>query len=118
MTEVAERRSHPRVSVSLDLNIKSGEELLAASTINLSAKGLSCMLSHHVPLFTKLGIFLMLPDPCDESHERIGAINCDGVVVRVEKVVKQGEELFSTAVFFTQIDGESISRIQRYLQGC
>ncbi|HNT34718.1 MAG TPA: PilZ domain-containing protein [bacterium] len=116
MTQVAERRSHPRVAVSLDFNIKSGEQLLAASTINLSAKGLSCMLSHHIPLFTKLGIFLMLPEPEDRSHEKIGPINCDGVVVRVDKVAKQGEERYSTAVFFTQIDKDAVERIQHYLQ--
>jgi len=116
MTNVTERRSYPRVSVTLDFSIKSGEHLLTASTENLSAKGLSCILSHHIPLFTKLSICLMVPLPEDESREEMDAVNCDGVVVRVEKSLLEGEEVFNTAIFFTHIDKDAVAKVQGYVQ--
>ena len=116
MTNVTERRSYPRASVAVDFSIKSGEHLLSASTENISAKGLYCPLNHHIPLFTKLGICLMIPSPNDTTGEEMEAISCDGVVVRVEKSLVDDNEVFNTAIFFTHIDPAAVEKLQDYVK--
>ena len=115
MVEITERRSHARAPVILDLNVKSGDHFITTTTQNLSAKGLCCTLSHHIPLFTKMQICLMVPNPADSSHEETDAVTCDGVVVRVSKCHMEESTVYQTAIFFTDIDADSASKIQDYI---
>ena len=102
--------------LTIDFNVKSGEHLLTATTQNISAKGLCCSLSHHIPMFTKLSICLMVPNPSDSSHEETDEVDCEGVVVRVEKEDDENGTIYRTAIFFTHIDEESIDKIENYVR--
>lgn len=116
MTSASERRSHPRAAICIDFNIDGGDHLLTGSTENISPKGLCCELSHHIPLFTKLEMCLMVPDPKDESHEEMDAVRCEGAVVRVDKIDSEPEPVYKTAVFFTHIDESGSEKLNNYIQ--
>jgi len=111
-----ERRSQPRAHLSLDFHVQSGDNLLSATTTNVSAKGLSCVLGHYIPLFTKLNICLMIPDPSDQTHEETMAVNCEGAVVRAEEEPSENSSVYRTAVFFTNLDENSAAKLNEYIE--
>jgi hypothetical protein len=105
-----DRRRDPRYDRELEFGIKGlGGELLRARSVNISTRGLSCVVSHEIPAMSKLKVAMELPF---ESGQK-GRLECEGVVVRSER---QEDGDFNIAIYFLSVDRECAALITEYLE--
>ena len=99
---IPERRRLPRVPRTIPLHLGHGTEELVAASIDLSASGVYCQVSTHLPVMTKVQVTFVLPGEGQGPQPR--RITCTGVVVRVESV-EPGEHgpSYRLAIFFTEL---------------
>lgn len=110
----AERRTYPRVTKKLPLKVKANSFDIAAETKNISSSGVYCQVNKYVELMTKVAIILLLPLKLKNNKIVTRKLNCEGVVVRVEKS-KDAEGRFNLAIFFNNIKKADTAAITRYV---
>jgi hypothetical protein len=76
---------------------------------NISANGVLCHTIKPVPLMTKMGIALELPNA--ESRR----IECEGVVIRCEPH-EVGDDKFKVAILYTRIDEDDRQAIDEFVE--
>ena len=107
-----ERRRHPRLEKSIALKISSGDFDIVTETKNLSGSGALCMVDKFITPMTKLKLNFILPI---KRNKKVVSkrITCEGVVVRSEAAVDQ--ELFQTAIFFSDISPKDSQTIHEFV---
>ncbi|MFH1460696.1 MAG: PilZ domain-containing protein [Candidatus Omnitrophota bacterium] len=110
-----ERRSYPRVSINLAVNIKGENFDFAVETKNISASGIYCQVGCFVPLMTKLSLRMYVPLIINEKKED-KQINCSAVVVRVEPGINEElKKYYNLALFFNDISENDQILITKYI---
>ena len=107
-----ERRGVPRTPERLTVDLTDDAATLQAESKNLSATGVYCTLDRFIPPMTKLRVQFEVP-----NGARRVRIACTGVVVRVEPVVRDGQQgAYNTAVYFSDISDRDRSMISHFVE--
>jgi hypothetical protein len=108
--DAADRRRDPRYEKSFSLEVASDSaEGLKAQSINISTRGLYCKVPRYLQPFSKLRVALDLPFVSRQSER----IDCEGVVVRVDK--EEGAGDYRLAIYFLDLDRRSAELIGEFL---
>ncbi len=86
---------------------------------NIGRNGLLCYTKKHIDEMTLLDMRFQLPleDSRMDELAEAGWIECKGVVVRCEPVVRnQGEKRFEVAVYFSDISDDHKSLLDQYVR--
>jgi len=111
-----ENRKHPRVNKRIPFKLETENSSIVAKTINLSCIGAYCMASKPIPFMTNLKIAFTLPD---YEHEKgTKHVECNGVVVRVEKEVSKAKahNAYNIAIFFSEIEKSEKEKIATFIE--
>lgn len=106
-----ERRNFVRVPLNLEITLKTDNENIATNAYNISEAGFYCSIDKKLEVDTVLDISIMLM-PNDAKQEK-SLIQCHGKVVRT----KENNNIFKTAVNFTDITEENLKNIRDCLTG-
>lgn len=106
MTERRRDRRFPRQDLKLTLT--GG---IKAESVNISSRGLYCMVDKPVPEFSKLRVRLELPLSDGDLYN----IECEGIVVRSEPQKAAGHVSYSLAVYFLNLDSERAKVVEDFL---
>jgi hypothetical protein len=110
-----EKRRHPRVAKTLPLKIADAKATFITETKNISRSGAYCQVRKIIPPLTKLGITLFVPN-VESKNSQSQKIKCEGVVVRSEPVVQDGNiKYYNIAIFFNRIREADAQVIERYV---
>jgi len=112
----AEHRKHPRINERLQFKLKTNHFHIVTETINLSCIGAYCQVNKYIPLMTGLEIALALPH-VDEECE-IDYVECNGLVVRVEKVSfdVNTRNAYNIAIYFSEIEDSEKQMIESFVE--
>jgi len=103
-----ERRKHERFDRRLSFQVQDTVgERIGAESINLSSRGLYCVVTRPVAAMSKVRVALDLP--FSGASERM---ECEGVVVRSEST---DDGAYRIAVYFLHLDADNLRRLERYL---
>jgi len=104
-----ERRSFPRIhDEGLSLKLNSGDFDTITHTQDISASGLYCKVTKHIPLMSRVILSLML------SENK--PLDVEGVVVREHPVVIDGVvKHYDVAIFFDNLSEKNKEEIQGYI---
>ena len=104
-----ERRSFPRIhDEGLSLKLNSGDFDTITHTQDISASGLYCKVTKHIPLMSRVILSLML------SENK--PLDVEGVVVREHPVVIDGVvKHYDVAIFFDNLSEKNKEEIQEYI---
>lgn len=84
-------------------------------TLDLSTTGAACASPIDLPLQTQVGVWLRLPPRASDPPGTAGRnIECEGVVVNVERVGRGGGE-WRAGLFFLQMKGEDQEALRRFI---
>lgn len=111
-----ERRKYPRVQdEGLSLKLKTDDFHTVTHTLNISASGLYCKVEHEIPLMTRVGLILMIPDP-SMGMKSVRSVEVNGVVVREHPVIINGEvKHYDVAIFFEDLLPKNREIISEYV---
>ena len=104
-----ERRVHKRSFKSFKGIQHASDPGVTNHVDNISASGVLCHTERPIPVMTKIGVTLDLPEPSDAS------INCEGVIVRCDPDQK-GEDHFKVAIVFTKLDNADMAAIKKHVE--
>ena len=112
-----ERRKSERVDATLALNLHLElpglAEGLAPETINVSSTGVYFRSTRYVEPMTKLSLEF---DVLTEESGTTSPVHCEGIVARViPEIPAPDVDFYEVAVFFTVIDADSLSHLERYI---
>jgi hypothetical protein len=112
-----ERRRYPRINKNMPLELKSGDSVVIAESINLSCIGAYCKVNKHIPLMTKLKIvFELLYDSEGNGGDHV---ECHGVVVRIDEVLSENSKVFggyNVAIYFHDIEESEKNKIKNFVE--
>ncbi len=103
-----ERRRYPRSRRGFAVIDDAGPGVLNHID-NISGNGVLCHTVKPIPLMTKMGIVLELPEPGNRRVE------CEGIVVRCDPH-ERGDDHFKVAILFTKMSKEDHRAIVRYVE--
>lgn len=112
----AEHRKHPRINERLQFKLKTNHFNIVTETINLSCIGAYCQANKYIPLMTVLDIVLALPH-VDKDGE-FEHVECNGLVVRVEKVSFDANtrNAYNIAIYFSEIEDSEKQKIESFVE--
>ena len=97
-----ERRRYPRIKKSFSLRLSGYNFKIKTETENLSANGMYCAINKPLELMTKLAIVIFLPYK-NKNKTLVKRIDCEGVVVRKEALLKEKKPIYYIGVYFNNI---------------
>ncbi len=116
-TSGQERRKQPRVSAGLPVKLGSDRTTLITQTKNISTLGLFCRVDAEFPLMTRISVTLFAPVPTAAGKTVTRKVNCDGIVIRSERVSDAaGAVFYNLAVYFSELNEAQRKIIDRYVQ--
>jgi hypothetical protein len=112
-----ERRKSRRVEATLALNLHvqlPGQgEAPVPETLNVSSTGVYFRTPHYIEPMTKVSLNF---DVSTDDEGSTAAVRCEGIVARVVPEVPAPDVAhYEVAVFFTVIDADSLSNLERYI---
>ncbi len=108
-----EKRRHLRVRKNLPITIKHNGFDVVTETKNISCAGAYCQVDRYIPPFTKVKTTISLPAATNNQSQYI---NCQGVVVRVEKENNDLEMLYNIAIYFNEISKANMQKINSFVK--
>ncbi|MEK7698892.1 MAG: PilZ domain-containing protein [Planctomycetota bacterium] len=110
-----ENRKHPRTSKRIQFKLKTHDSDIVAETTDLSCIGVCCQVNKPITFMSHLMISFTLAD--SEEGEDASQVECGGVVVRVEKDLKQkaNHSVYNVAIFFHEIEESEKAKIAKFL---
>jgi len=122
MADRSERRQAQRVDATLKLEVQvpvdGGQAPACLETLNISTAGIYFRADHYIEPMTKLEMLLELPVPGADGAVAgdLAAVPCEGIVVRITPEDEQpGCDNYEVAVFFTNIEPESMSHLEEHI---
>lgn len=115
----AEHRKHPRINERLQFKLKTNHFNIVTETINLSCIGAYCQANKYIPLMTVLDIVLALPHVDKNGEfEHVEHVECNGLVVRVEKVSFDANtrNAYNIAIYFSEIEDSEKQKIESFVE--
>ena len=115
MGQKEERRKHPRVK---DENIAiklSGDGVdTITQSLDVSASGIYCKVTKHIPLMTRVRILLTLPGKSPDSDP--DTMDVEGIVVREHPVIENGRvHHYDLAIFFEALLPKHRKKLAHYI---
>ncbi|MDL1964436.1 MAG: PilZ domain-containing protein [Deltaproteobacteria bacterium] len=112
----AEHRKHPRINERLQFKLKTNHFDIVTETINLSCIGAYCQANKYIALMTVLDIVLALPHVDQEGEFEY--VECNGLVVRVEKVSfdTDARDAYNIAIYFSEIEDSEKQKIESFIE--
>jgi len=108
-----EKRRYQRVDKQIPIKLKDGDVDCVTETQNISCIGAYCIVDHYLAPMTKIKTTLLLPSKTRNSYSNV---NCNSVVVRVEKQNDNLENLYNIALYFNNINETNKQKINRYIK--
>lgn len=105
-----ENRRYPRINKNLPIKIRNGDFDIVTETKNISCTGAYCQVDRYVSPFTKINARILIPAKTKTY------INCQGIVVRVEKGDNDLETQYNIAIYFNDISKSDMSKIDRFVK--
>lgn len=110
-----EKRKHPRSKKNIDFKIETGDSTITAKSIDLSCIGVYCQVDKYMPSMTNLKIVIGLP--CDGQEDGVEYVECNGVVVRVKRILSNnGGNTHNIAIFFNEIKESEKEKIASFIE--
>ena len=110
-----EKRRHPRIRKCINFEIKPNGSTISAESIDLSCIGVYCQVDKYIPSMTNLKIVIALP--CEDQEEGVEYVECNGVVVRVKRILSDnGGNTHNIAIFFNEIKESEKEKIANFLK--
>jgi hypothetical protein len=112
-TAAKNRRRDERFNRSVPVRVgHDSVDGVRAESINISTRGLYCKVSRYVQPFSKTRVCLDLPFVARDTE----ALECDGVVVRVEPDVEApGVDEYRLAIYFLNLGHRQADLIEDFL---
>ena len=111
MTEIVEKRRHPRVAADFALELKPAN---AATVKDISRAGVRCISQMPLPPMTVVALRLEIPSP--EGDGTTCEVSCDGVVVRNSVIEHPQGTRFEAAIIFRKLEPAAEAAIDRYVR--
>jgi hypothetical protein len=115
MTQKNERRKYPRVkdkSISIKLS-GDGFDTITQS-LDVSASGIYCKTTKHIPLMSKVQIVLTLHGKDSAANS---TLDVEGIVVREHPVIENGRiHHYDLAIFFDSLLPQQRKKLTQYIQ--
>ena len=108
-----EKRRAPRIKKNIPIKIKNIDFDIVTETKNISCNGAYCQVDRYLAPLTKIKTRILVPSKTKEKHY---CIDCEGVVVRVEKNENDLEDQYNVAIYFEQINKSDIAKINRFIK--
>jgi len=112
-SHATEKRRHPRIRKNVPIKIKNIDFDIVTETKNISCTGAYCQIDRYLAPLTKIKARLLIPSRTKEKHH---IIDCEGIVVRVEKDDHNLESQYNIAIYFENIHKADITKIQRFIK--
>lgn len=110
---LTEKRRHPRIKKNVPIKIKNVDFDIVTETQNISCAGAYCQIDRYLAPLTKIKTRLLIPSRTKEKH---AIIDCEGVVVRIEKSDHNLENQYNIAVYFENMHKTDITKINRFIK--
>lgn len=107
-----DRREFKRIDkeIAFSLSEDGTEDRLIVSSQNISMTGVMCYAKKPLDLFKKVKLFLIIKEGQEESRQ----IECDGVVVRAERLDDK-PNIYEVAIAFQDLKKNSRKILMRYI---
>ena len=113
---VSERRRSVRIAEGIPFTIgHRNYEAEAATTVNISAHGVLCLVKKDFPLMAQLKVMFSLPDAHKKGLRGPQVISMKGVVVRKEKTAS--EKNYLLAIYFSDIKPRDRHFLEKFIEG-
>ncbi len=111
-----EKRRQPRIKKCINFKIKTNGSIIMAESIDLSCIGVNCRVNKYIHVMTNLKIFLALP--CGDQGKEAEYVECNGVVVRVDKASSKADvgNMYNMAIYFNEISESVKEKIANFLK--
>jgi c-di-GMP-binding flagellar brake protein YcgR len=111
-----EKRRQPRIKKCINFEIKTNGSIIKAESIDLSCIGVNCRVNKYIHVMTNLKIFLALPS--GDQEEEAEYVECNGVVVRVDKASSKSDvgNIYVMAIYFNEISESVKEKIANFLK--
>jgi hypothetical protein len=111
VTEIVEKRRHPRVAADFALDLKPAT---AATVRDISRAGVRCVTPLPMPPMTVVALRLEIPAPGGDGEPC--AVNCAGVVVWNRVIEHQDGPMFEAAILFQDLAPAAEEVIERFVR--
>lgn len=113
-----ERRKSERIKdEGLSLKLNAGDFDLISHTLDISESGIYCKVDRELPLMSKVGLVLMVPD-LSKDEKAVSKLEVEGVVVREHPVIIDGDKKhYDVAIFFDNLSPKNKEIISNYISG-
>ncbi len=109
---MGERRKATRYPCDVNFEIDLPDGGIKGQSQNISARGISCVVDHYVPLYARMTVEMNLPGE-DGNHYRF---ECEGVVVRIDPEEEQPDaSSYTVSIYFPDISSEKSLELDLYL---
>ncbi len=110
-----EKRRQPRIKKCIQFKIKPNGSTISAESIDLSCIGVYCQVDKYIPSMTNLKIVIALS--CEDQEDGVEYVECNGVVVRVKRILSNnGGNTHYIAIFFNEIKESEKEKIANFLK--
>ncbi|KJJ83974.1 Type IV pilus assembly PilZ domain protein [Candidatus Omnitrophus magneticus] len=115
MTEVKERRKHPRIQdPDIGIQLSAGGFDMLTQSLNISASGIFCSVKERIPLMTRLQIVLSLPEKTKQISATV--LNLEGIVVRENPVMNKDKiKHYDLAICFNSLTYREKTKLAEYI---
>ena len=108
-----EKRRYPRVKRNIPLKLENNDFDIVTETKNISCTGAYCLIDRYLPVLTKIKTRILLPSRIKNKDQHI---DCNGVVVRIEKNNNNLENQYNIAIYFNEISKKNTLLINRFIK--
>ncbi len=114
-----DRRQNPRLIRNVPIRVRLPGQDVAIESMDISCNGICCRVNNYIPEMTRLEIIMILP-PAGDSEDEIESsshqVKCEGVVVRVEDELSEGNtKTYNTAIYFDKIEEEEKQKLLSFV---
>ena len=114
-----DRRQNPRLIRNVPIRVRLPGQDVAIESMDISCNGICCRVNNCITEMTRLEIIMILP-PAGDSEDEIESsshqVKCEGVVVRVEDELSEGNtKTYNTAIYFDKIEEEEKQKLLSFV---
>ncbi len=110
---ILERRHSIRIEESLPFKIGHHGYDIQATTLNISSRGVMCLVDRDIPLMTQLEIGLSIPGISTKGSKPRQLLT-KGVVVRKEKDPRTGK--FLIGIYFSDLKEKQLELLLKFIE--
>lgn len=115
MVQREERRRYPRVKdENISIKLSGDGVSTITQSLDVSASGIYCKVTKHIPLMSRVQLVLTLPGKDDDSDP--ATLDVEGIVVREHPVIENGRvHHYDLAIFFDSLLPKHRRKLTQYI---